>query len=296
MESSYSIKDLEHMTGIKAHTLRIWEQRYDIVVPMRTETNIRYYSDEDLKTLLNVSVLIQKGWRISKIADLTKEQLCQIVFEEAMLNGSQSAQVTRMVHSCIDLDEHSFSEVLDASIKEIGEEATFTKLVGEFIHQIGYMWQTDALGVAHEHFASNIIKQKIYAALDRLEDQRMSAQNPGILLYLPQDELHELGLLYLHYLLKSQGKVVLNLGQSLPLEHLKHIFKDSTSFRIVVSVWTTQPLPEQLAQYAKDARSFMGSVPLWVTGLAVSDWANTDSNIVVYPTLAQLGHALVTMA
>jgi hypothetical protein len=124
----------------------------------------------------------------------------------------------------------------------------------------------------------------------------MSAKNPGILLYLPQDELHELGLLYLHYLLKSQGKVVLNLGQSLPLEHLKHIFKDSTSFKIVVSVWTTQPLPEQVAQYAKDARSFMGSVPLWVTGLAVSDWTNTDSNIVVYPTLAQLGHALFTMA
>ncbi|MDP4854811.1 MAG: B12-binding domain-containing protein, partial [Schleiferiaceae bacterium] len=109
------------------------------------------------------------------------------------MNGSQSAQVTRMVHSCIDLDEASFSEVLNASIKEVGEEATFTKLVGEFIHQIGYMWQTDALGVAHEHFASNIIKQKIYAALDRLEDHRLSAQNPCILLYLPLDELHELG-------------------------------------------------------------------------------------------------------
>jgi hypothetical protein len=87
-----------------------------------------------------------------------------------------------------------------------------------------------------------------------------------------------------------------NLGQSLPLEHLKHIFKDSTSFKVVVSVWTTQPLPEQIAQYAKDARSFMGSTPLWVTGLATMQWTNTDSSIVVYPSLAHLGQALAAMA
>ena len=289
MESSYSIKDLEHLTGIKAHTLRIWEQRYELVVPKRTDTNIRTYSDEDLKTLLNVAVLIQKGWRISKIADLSRDQLNQKVLEEALERGSQSAQVTRMIQACIDLDELTFSQILDASIREAGEELTFTQLVGGFIHQIGYMWQTDAIGVAHEHFASNLIKQKMYAALDRLTDQRMSASKPAIVLYLPQDELHELGLLYLHYLLKSRGEAVVYLGQSLPLEHLTPIFKQSNTIKLVVSVWTTQPLRDQLDQYAADARSIFGEVPLWVTGLSPSEWSTNDPLITIFPNLASLG-------
>lgn len=292
MESSYSIKDLEHLTGIKAHTLRIWEQRYDLVVPKRTDTNIRTYSDEDLKTLLNVAVLIQKGWRISKIADLSRDQLNAKVLEEALANGSQSAQVTRMIQACIDLDEPTFSQILDSSIRDNGEEQTFTQLVGGFIHQIGYMWQTDAIGVAHEHFASNLIKQKMYAALDRLTDQRMSVKKPAVLLYLPQDELHELGLLYLHYLLKSRGEAVIYLGQSLPLEHLVPVFKQSNSFKKVVSVWTTQPTREAIAQYASDLRAAMGSTPLWVAGLATSDWELPDPHTVVFPNLAALGQAL----
>ncbi len=293
MESSYSIKDLEHLTGIKAHTLRIWEQRYEIVVPKRTDTNIRTYSDEDLKTLLNVAVLIQKGWRISKIADLTRDQLNKKVLEEALERGSQSAQVTRMIQACIDLDELTFSQILDASIRESGEEHTFTQLVGGFIHQIGYMWQTDAIGVANEHFASNLIKQKMYAALDRLTDQKMTVKKPAILLYLPQDELHELGLLYLHFLLKSKGEAVIYLGQSLPLEHLAPIFRFGNTFKLVVSVWTTQPLRDQLDQYAVDARTIFGDVPLWVTGLAPSEWQPIDSKITVFPSLAQMGKHLL---
>jgi DNA-binding transcriptional MerR regulator len=292
MESSYSIKDLEHLTGIKAHTLRIWEQRYELVVPKRTDTNIRTYSDEDLKTLLNVAVLIQKGWRISKIADLSREQLNQKVLEEALERGSQSAQVTRMIQACIDLDEQTFSQILDASIRESGEEATFTQLVGGFIHQIGYMWQTDAIGVAHEHFASNLIKQKMYSALDRLADQKMTAKKPAILLYLPQEELHELGLLYLHFLLKSRGEAVIYLGQSLPLEHLIPIFKPGNAFKMVVSVWTTQPLRDQLDQYAIDARAIFGEVPLWVTGLSTTDWQSEDPLTRIFPSLAVLGKEL----
>lgn len=294
MESSYSIKDLEHLTGIKAHTLRIWEQRYEIVVPKRTDTNIRTYSDDDLKTLLNVAVLIQKGWRISKIADLSREELSKKVLEEALQNGSQTAQITRLIQACIDLDELTFSQILDASIREAGEEHTFTHLVGGFIHQIGYMWQTDAIGVAHEHFASNLIKQKMYAALDRLKDQRMSLKSPAVLMYLPQDELHELGLLYVHYLLKARGITVVFLGQSLPLEHLAVLFKQSNHFKLVVSVWTTQPARESVDHYVKEARAFMGEVPLWVTGLAVSDWTSNDELTVVYPNLAALGQQLTS--
>ncbi|MGA1380385.1 MAG: MerR family transcriptional regulator [Schleiferiaceae bacterium] len=293
MESSYSIKDLEHLTGIKAHTLRIWEQRYEIVVPSRTDTNIRTYSDDDLKTLLNVAVLIQKGWRISKIADLSRKQLNQKVLEEALEHGSQTAQVTRMIQACIDLDELTFSQILDASIREVGEEETFTHLVGGFIHQIGYMWQTDAIGVAHEHFASNLIKQKMYAALDRLADQRMSSSKPAILCYLPQDELHELGLLYVHYLLKARGHAVVFLGQSLPLEHIAPLFKQNNHFKLIVSVWTTQPAREAVEHYGQEARRIFGEIPLWVTGLATTDWDFNDPFTHRFPNLAALGEALL---
>jgi hypothetical protein len=132
----------------------------------------------------------------------------------------------------------------------------------------------------------------MYAALDRLTDQRMSVKSPAVLMYLPQDELHELGLLYLHYLLKARGTTVVFLGQSLPLEHLAVLFKQANHFKLVVSVWTTQPAREVIDQYVVDARRFMGTVPLWVTGLAVSDWKSPDNLTVTFPNLAALGQQL----
>jgi DNA-binding transcriptional MerR regulator len=295
MGSTYSIKDLEHLTGIKAHTLRIWEQRYGIVVPQRTDTNIRFYTDEDLKTLLNVAVLIQKGWRISKVADLSREDLNKEVLNLALNDGHFPSQITRLLQATIDLDEPTFTAILDACIHEMGENETFTKIVGGFIHQVGVLWQTDAIGVAHEHFASNLIKQKLYTALDKLPAYVASPKNPGYLVFLPDQEMHELGLLYVHYILKAKGESVVYLGQSVPLEYLQPLLSEKGRWKSVVSIWTTQPDTESRESYWEKLEPMLSGVPFWVTGIGSHDWQGIglQGNALVFPDLRSLCEGLL---
>jgi DNA-binding transcriptional MerR regulator len=294
MGSTYSIKDLEHLTGIKAHTLRIWEQRYGIVMPERTETNIRYYTDEDLKTLLNVAVLIQKGWRISKVADLNRAELNKQVLDLALNDGHYPSQIARLLQATIDLDEPTFTAILDACIHEMGENETFTKIVGGFIHQVGVLWQTDAIGVAHEHFASNLIKQKLYTALDKLPAQVASVENPGYLVFLADQEMHELGLLYVHYILKAQGQSVVYLGQSVPLEYLAPLLKERGRWKAVVSIWTTNPDNDSRHNYWLQLEEMLGGTPFWVSGIGSHEWdgKGLEHTAKVYPDLRSLCEAL----
>ncbi|HAB35469.1 MAG TPA: hypothetical protein DCE58_02580 [Cryomorphaceae bacterium] len=295
MGSTYSIKDLEHLTGIKAHTLRIWEQRYGIVVPQRTDTNIRYYTDDDLKTLLNVAVLIQKGWRISKVADLSRDNLNKEVLNLALKDGHFPSQITRLLQATIDLDEPTFTAILDACIHEMGENETFTKIIGGFIHQVGVLWQTDAIGVAHEHFASNLIKQKLYTALDRLPAYVASAKNPGYLVFLPDQEMHELGLLYVHYILKSKGESVTYLGQSVPLEYLQPLLSEKGRWKAVVSIWTTQPDTESRDAYWESFEPMLSGVPFWVSGIGSHEWSGKGvlNHARVFPDLRSLCERLL---
>lgn len=298
MGSTYSIKDLEHLTGIKAHTLRIWEQRYGIVVPQRTDTNIRYYTDEDLKTLLNVAVLIQKGWRISKVADLSRESLNKEVLDLALNDGHFPSQITRLLQATIDLDEPTFTAILDACIHEMGENETFTKIVGGFIHQVGVLWQTDAIGVAHEHFASNLIKQKLYTALDRLPAYVASQKNPGYLVYLPDQEMHELGLLYVHYILKAKGESVVYLGQSVPLEYLEPLLREVGRWKSVVSIWTTNPDIDRRESYWEQLEPMLAGVPFWVSGIGTHEWPGkgVKQDARVFPDLRSLCEGLLEPA
>ena len=294
MGSTYSIKDLEHLTGIKAHTLRIWEQRYNIVIPQRTETNIRFYTDDDLKTLLNVAVLIQKGWRISKVADLSRSELNKQVLDLALNDRHYPSQIARLLQATIDLDEPTFTAILDACIHEMGEDETFTKIVGGFIHQVGVLWQTDAIGVAHEHFASNLIKQKLYSALDRLPARVATAENPGYLVFLADQEMHELGLLYVHYILKAQGQSVVYLGQSVPLIFLKPLLEDAGRWKAIISIWTTHPDNDNRDAYWTQLQEMIGETPFWVTGIGSHEWVGKGvrQDAMVYPNLQTLSEAL----
>ena len=294
MGSTYSIKDLEHLTGIKPHTLRIWEQRYNIVIPKRTETNIRFYTDDDLKRLLNVAVLIQKGWRISKVADLSRSELNKQVLDLALNDGHYPSQIARLLQATIDLDEPTFTAILDACIHEMGEDETFTKIVGGFIHQVGVLWQTDAIGVAHEHFASNLIKQKLYSALDRLPARVATAENPGYLVFLADQEMHELGLLYVHYILKAQGQSVVYLGQSVPLIFLKPLLEDAGRWKAIISIWTTHPDNDNRDAYWTQLQEMIGETPFWVTGIGSHEWVGKGvrQDAMVYTNLQTLSEAL----
>lgn len=272
VRTNYSIKDLEHLTGIKAHTLRIWEQRYSIILPKRTKTNIRIYSDDDLKKLLNVSVLVNKGWRISKVAKLTGEAMNDSVQDLAMSASHFPSQIARLIRATIDLDEPLFTEILNDSINKVGEKETFSKLIGGFIYQLGVLWQTDAIGVAHEHFASNLIKQKIYSALDRLPATIVSKNNPGFIVYLPEREMHEIGLLYIHFILKLHGEAVVYLGQSVPLDFIKPLFRDKNKWKGVVSIWTTSPDYDNRDNYWHELSSCLDGIPVFATGIGTHNW------------------------
>ncbi|MBI1316106.1 MerR family transcriptional regulator [bacterium] len=248
MEVKYSIRDLERLCGIKAHTLRIWESRYGLIAPQRTDTNIRYYLDPDLKRVLNVAALVNAGHRISKVAKMNEDELRSAVLDQMQHADNGGALLHALQMAMLDFDQELFEKVLNQSVMQLGTERAFNEVVASFIRRIGLLWQTDAIAVAHEHFVTNLIKQKLFASIDRLAVQP-APHAPFNLLFLPATELHEMGLLYLHFLLRKRGERSLYLGQDVPLEFLAEVSPKLKPDR-VVSILTTTPRPE-------DVRAFM---------------------------------------
>lgn len=246
----YSIKELEHLSGIKAHTLRIWEQRYQLLQPKRTETNIRYYDDADLKNLLNVALLYQEGYKISKIAQLPPAQIAEEVLNLTETDLGQEQFINQMIVAMVELDEVLFERVLSRAILQMGFAASVRKVIYPFLHKIGLLWQTANITPAHEHFMSQLIRQKMLVAIDGLPVQRL-AQAPKIILALPEGELHELALLFAHYLFRSAGYSTLYLGQHLPLPDLLRAAEQYQP-DYVFSVFTTANLKMSVSDYLEE--------------------------------------------
>jgi len=222
MNCRFSIKDLEKLSGIKAHTLRIWEQRYGILKPERTDTNIRWYCNDKLKHLLNVTFLYEHGYKISKIAQLEPSEVCEEVNQIVDKEINVCDQVRGLVLSMVELEEERFERIISNNIKKNGFSYTIEKIIYPFLSKIGVMWQTGSINPAQEHFISNLIRQKLIVAIDGV----VAPENPAaqkFVLFLPDGELHELSLLYFSYLLKSKGHSVIYLGQSVPLDDLQKV-------------------------------------------------------------------------
>lgn len=217
--STYSIKDLERLTGIKAHTIRMWEKRYSIVDPERTQSNIRWYSDSDLKKLLNVSILNRNGIKISHLARLTPSQLNQKILEVVRPGSDYLSQIESLVVSMIELNEERFEKVLNNAIIKMGFEESLFHVIYPFFEKIGVLWQTGTINPAQEHFISNLIRMKLFVAIDSLTAV-LEADARRIILFLPEWELHEIGLLAYYYLAKKHGLKVYYLGQNVPMEDL----------------------------------------------------------------------------
>jgi MerR family transcriptional regulator, light-induced transcriptional regulator len=244
---NYSIKELEILTGIKAHTIRIWEQRYNILAPSRTQTNIRYYTEEDLKHLLNISLLNKNGYKISRLAKMSSQEVKDSVLRLAESNFEHHNQIDSLVVAMIDFDEEGFEKIISTNILRIGFEKTFTNIVFPFLNRIGILWQTAVVRPAQEHFISNLIRQKIVVAID---GQRAvsSENNTRFLLYLPERELHELSLLFLNYIIRSRHKSSMYLGASVPLDD---VFAANKLYDAdyLVTVFTAYPPAEQVEAY-----------------------------------------------
>jgi MerR family transcriptional regulator, light-induced transcriptional regulator len=213
----YSIKDLERISGVKAHTIRIWEKRYGLVVPKRTESNIRFYCDTEVKKLMNIAILLQHGYKISKLAGLGEAELSKKVLEVSMISNSHDSHMENLVVSMIEMDEAKFEKILNMSIIKEGFENTVFKLIYPFFEKIGMLWQAGSINPAHEHFITNLVKQKIYVAIDSIPSASLTDAKKFVL-FLPEWDLHELGLLVYDYLIKSRGYKVIYLGPSVPEE------------------------------------------------------------------------------
>jgi len=217
----FTIKELETLSGVKAHTIRIWEQRYNFIKPSRTATNIRTYSNEELKTLLTVALLNKYGFKISRIDTMSPEQRNNEALSLPGMDAQHEFHVNELIGCMIELNTIRFEAIIDQHIHSNGIKTAITTIIFGFLEKIGILWQTGRINPAHEHIVSNIIRQKIIAAIEALP---LPASNePLLLLLLPENEHHELGLLFVYYLLKEKGRPVIYLGANVPLKDAQYV-------------------------------------------------------------------------
>lgn len=219
----FTIKDLENLSGIKAHTIRIWEQRYNFLKPNRTGTNIRYYCNQELKTILNISLLNKFGYKISHIDKMSEQELKTRIISLSDTEAQQERIVNELITYMIDLDIISFEELLDNFILTKGVEKSINQIVFPFLNRIGILWMTNHIHPAQEHLVTNVIRQKLIVGIEGAMTQLRVDKK--VLLFLPEGEYHELGLLYVYYLLKSHGVQVLYLGADMPMQDLEFVCK-----------------------------------------------------------------------
>ena len=265
--NAFTIKDLENLTGIKAHTIRIWEQRYSFLKPQRTDTNIRYYNNEELKKILNISLLNKYGFKISQIDKMSETDITGKIISINNFEAQQENVINVLIQSMVDMAIEDFEHHLEVYIANKGIEKTINQIIFPFMEKIGVLWITGHINPAQEHYISNLIRQKIIVGIDRITT-RPGIQARKILLYLPQLELHEMGLLYAHYLSKLRGHQCFYLGQSVPLEDLTAICKQLKPDQIL-SIYTAPNAEIDLNEYLRACAQQIPDIPFLISGRMV---------------------------
>ena len=261
--ATYSIRDLEKISGIKAHTLRVWEQRYSILNPKRTDTNIRYYEEDDLRLLLSISMLNNNGYKISKIAKMPTQEIHDICHSLFEVTEEHENQVNALTLSMIDMDEERFEKIISNNTLRYGFEETMVRIINPFFERVGILWQTGTIRPAQEHFISNLVRQKVIVAIDA-QVVPHGSEVPKYLLFLPEHEMHELGLLFASYLLRSRGNRVIYLGQGLPEEDLDSVY-ETYQPDYLYTILTMNPPKELAVEFlARIGEKFSDSIILAV--------------------------------
>ncbi|GAB3640688.1 MerR family transcriptional regulator [Spirosoma arcticum] len=282
--SNYSIKDLEQLSGIKAHTLRIWEQRYNIISPKRTDTNIRTYDDRDLKLVLNISLLKDHGYKISEISKLSIEEMYQEVIKISDRQLNYPDQIHALTISMIDLDEERFEKIVSTNILQFGFEDTMIHIIYPFLNRIGTLWVTGSVGPAQEHFITNLIRQKIIVAIDgQVNKQRPNGKK--YMLYLPEGELHEISLLFANYIVRARYNRVIYLGQNLPFNELVFAYNVHRPDFIFTALTSTpsnhevQPYVDRLVKAFPDAHLLLTGYQVVGQDISLPDNATVINQI-----------------
>lgn len=283
---SFTIKELEALSGIKAHTIRIWEQRYHFLKPERTDTNIRRYSNEELKTLLTVALLNKYGYKISRIDSMSHEERTKAVMELPAQEASSERLVNKLIGYMIDMRNVEFEKLLNDHLKETGIEKTITEIIFYFLEKVGILWHTNHILPVQEHIVSNIVRQKILAAIDNLP--LVHKEEPVFLLFLPEDEFHEMGLLYVYYLLRKRKLPVIYLGSSVPLKDVQYLFENKTPDFLYIHL-TSFPRKHDLPKYISTLSQRFSHTKILVSGSAVQDYnKHLPSNVTRFQSLEEV--------
>ena len=282
----YSIKDLEKLSGIKAHTLRVWEQRYDIIKPKRTKTNIRYYLDDDLKFILNIALLNKNGIKISKIAEMSREEIAEKVAAISEINFEYGTQLDALTISMIEMDEYKFDRIISTNIQQLGFERTMLEIVYPFLDKLSVLWLTGSINPVQENFMSYLIRQKIVVAIVN-ESLQIGKDVKRFLIYLPEGEKQELSMLFMHYLLKSRGNHVAYIGQEITLADLKdafNIYKPDFIFTMITETFSKEPLQKYVDRMSE---AFQGCKILLSGYQVVAQKLEPSDNVEILKSLDQ---------
>ncbi len=265
--SIYSINQLEQLTGIKAHTIRIWEQRYQLLKPERTDSNIRMYNDEELRKLLNTSLLINNGHKISKIANYSEKKISEIINE--MISSQKSSDIfseliiNQLISSGLVFNEINFEKGFSSAILKLGLKDTYIKILYPLFVKMGMMWTSLEISPGQEHFITNLIRQKLFSAIDKLPIP--SGSKKKWLLFLPEEENHESGLLFANFILKQANQSIVYLGPNVPFESLKTAIQFNKPTHLLFFIVKRQQT-EMLQKFITGVRKDFKNVTIVISG------------------------------
>lgn len=268
VKNVFSIKDLENLSGVKAHTIRIWEKRFNILQPKRTETNIRYYDLHCLQKLLNITLLHDFGYKISKISTYSEKQIPQLVNEIITKKTVKHHAISSFKMAMMNFDQGMFIKIYDQILGEKSFGEIFNEIFVPLMNQIGLLWQTDTISAAHEHFLTNLIKQKIVLNTEKVQLKPPTNDDKVFILYLPSNEIHDLGLMFLNYEILSKGYKTIYLGESVPIDSLKDV-KEYFDKIVFVSYLTVEPNKDEINNYITSLKKEIlndEKSEIWLTG------------------------------
>lgn len=289
IKTSFSIKDLENLSGIKAHTIRIWEKRYNLLQPNRSDTNIRNYSIESLQKLLNISFLNSKGYKISKISKLKTEEIPVLVREIASKGEQKHHAINAFKMAMLNFDQTLFYSTYNNLLQENTFKEIFYQVFIPLLEDIGILWQTDTINPAHEHFISTLIKQKVLINIEKVQTLEPNKKNKTFVLFLPLNEIHDIGLLYINYEIVCAGYQSIFLGQSVPIDSLAGITNHYDNI-VFGSYFTIKPESGDVLDYIKDFRNKLLSKnnKLFLLGQKLKnvDISDLPKNITTYSSIS----------
>ncbi len=279
IKQTFSIKDLENLCGVKAHTIRIWEKRYNLLTPNRTDTNIRMYNLKNLQKLLNVTYLVNSGYKISRISKLNEQEINEYVRSIVSDNSTKNQAINSFKISMLNYDLELFLGTYEQLAQRRNFRQIFTDVFIPLLKEIGLLWQTDTINPAHEHFVTNLIKQKLLLNIEKLQYSKPTKKDKAFILFLPENEIHELGLLYTNYEILLHGYKAIYLGPSIPLDSLPTMlsFHEKTVF---VSYFTIKPEKDNIEKYVEEFNTIVCSERVsefWMLGKQIMHVSKTSA-------------------